>query len=377
MSRVYVAIAGLTIASFLPHPTRGSGLPLASPTAAPGESSRSDYRASVIARAKVWQPTDVPAMDLKAGPGGPQAFEFGETVGCTYIPDARLGGKTPKFACSNDKNPQLKVKFGGDNGEVYAEVMASRLLWALGFGADHMYSVRVVCRNCPTLFNGVIRSSTESVFDPTAVERKMPGEAFQPDESWSWKELDAIDENAGGATRAERDAFKLLAVFIQHTDSKPDQQRLVCLADSSDAPAKHVNKGPMPCARPFMYINDLGVTFGRANKFNVNAPGSANLAAWSQAPVWQDANSCVGNLPKSATGTLDNPPISEDGRRFLADLLVQLSDTQLHDLFEAARITLRLKNPKDIASGFATPDEWVSAFKQKRDQIVQHRCGQM
>ena len=289
----------------------------------------------------------------------------------------KLHGKTPKFACKTDENDQLKVKFGGDNGEVYAEVMATRLLWALGFGADHMYSVRVVCRDCPSLFNGVIRSSTESVFDPAVVERKMPGEAFQPDDGWSWKELDSIDEHAGGATRAERDALKLLAVFLQHTDTKPEQQRLVCADESSGASAKHEPyKGPMPCARPFMYINDVGITFGRANKFNVNAPGSANLAAWSHTPVWQDANSCVGNLPKSATGTLDNPPISEEGRRFLADLLVKLSDTQLHDMFEAARVTLRLKDPENITSGFATIDEWVAAFKQKRDQIVQHRCGQ-
>jgi len=42
-------------------------------------------------------------------------------------------------------------------------------------------------------------------------------------------------------------------------------------------------------------------------------------------------------LPKSSTGTLDNPIIREEGRKFLADLLVQLTDVQLHDLFEAAR----------------------------------------
>ena len=374
MVRVCVAIAGVVVTSLLPHPTRGSGMPSAATTEA-ASSSRSDYRATVIARAKVWRPTDVPAMDMKTGPADAKAFTLHETVTCTYVKE-KLHGKTPKFACMHDEDDQLKVKFGGDNGEVYAEVMATRLLWALGFGADHMYSVRVVCRGCPSLFNGVIRSSTESVFDPAAVERKMPGEAFKPDDGWSWKELDSIDENTGGATRAERDALKLLAVFLQHTDTKPEQQRLVCVDESNGAPAKHEpNKGPMPCARPFMYLNDVGITFGRANRFNVNAPGSANLAAWSQTPVWQDATSCIGNLPKSATGTLDNPPISEAGRRFLADLLVQLSDAQLHDMFEAARVTLRLKDPGSITSGFATIDEWVAAFKEKRDQIVRQRCA--
>jgi len=333
--------------------------------------SPADHRTSVIARAKVWQPTEVSTMDLKAGPDAPKAFKAGDTVSCTYVND-KLGGKTPKFSCKTDQDDHLKVKFGGDNGEVYAEVLASRLLWALGFGADHMYPVRVVCRDCPSRFNGVIRSPKESVFDPAAVERKMPGEAYRPDEGWSWKELDLIDEKAGGATRAERDAFRLLAVFIQHTDTKPEQQRLLCLDEPK---SDHTAKGPMACAKPFMMIQDLGVTFGRANKFNEGSLGSVNLAEWSKTPVWQDETACVGNLPKSSTGTLENPSISEDGRRFLADLLTQLTDQQLYDLFAAARVTLRVRDPRDVKSGFPTIDEWVAAFKQKRSQIVDRHCG--
>lgn len=333
--------------------------------------SPAGHRDSVIARAKVWQRTDVSTMDLKAGPTKPKAFKPGDTVTCTYVDD-KLGGKTPKFACKTDDDDQLKVKFGGDNGEVYAEVLSSRLLWALGFGADHMYPVRVVCRDCPALFNGVIRSEKESVFDPAVVERKMPGEAYRPDEGWSWKELNLIDGSAGGATLAERDALRLLAVFIQHTDTKPEQQRLLCLGEPK---SDHTAKGPMPCAQPFMMIQDLGVTFGRANKFNEGGLGSVNLAEWSKTPVWLNETSCIGNLPKSATGTLDNPPIGEDGRRFLADLLTQLTDQQLHDLFDAARVTLRVRDPRDVKSGFPTIDEWVAAFKQKRSQIVDRRCG--
>ena len=52
---------------------------------------------------------------------------------------------------------------------------------------------------------------------------------------------------------------------------------------------------------------------------------------------------CIGNLPKSASGTLEFPVVSEEGRKFLAGLLLQLSDAQLHDLFEVARFSLRSK----------------------------------
>ena len=63
-----------------------------------------------------------------------------------------------------------------------------------------------------------------------------------------------------------------------------------------------------------------------------------NLVEWSRTPVWKDTAGCVGNLPKSITGTFFDPPISEEGRQFLADLLLKLSDEQLRGMFEAARV---------------------------------------
>ena len=121
-------------------------------------------------------------------------------------------------------------------------------------------------------------------------------------------------------------------------------------------------------------ISDVGLTFGRANRANANDTTGVNLEAWKQMPVWKNDSGCVGNLPKSFTGTLDDPIISEAGRRFLADLLVQLSDHQLHDLFAVGRVHLRLRSPGHVDSGFATQAEWVDAFKAKRQQIVERRC---
>ena len=346
----------------------------------PDRQTVQEYRVSVIARAEVWTHTDIRTMDLKTGPKGEKAFPFDDPVTCTYV-NKKLPGNTPKFACRIEPDDEVKVKYGGDNSEVYAEVAATRLLWALGFGADRQYTVRVVCRGCPSSLGGVFRSAQESIFDPAAIERKMPGAEFEPDANWSWNELDLVDENAGGATPAQRDALKLLAVFIQHSDSKPEQQRLICRdqpKNKSEGKNKNESKkknGSMACEHPFMYLHDVGLTFGRANRCNQANTGGMNLVEWSRTPVWQNVSSCVGNLPKSQTGTLDNPVISEEGRQFLADLLVQLSDQQLHGMFEAARVHLRLRNPTDISSGFATPDDWVAAFKAKRDQIVSRRCS--
>ena len=121
-------------------------------------------------------------------------------------------------------------------------------------------------------------------------------------------------------------------------------------------------------------VNDLGLTFGRASRTNANDESAANLVGWSGTPVWKGDTGCVGNLARSLTGTLHDPIISEEGRRFLSSLLEQLTDRQLHDLFAVARFDLRPRSPASGRSGFPAIQEWVDAFKEKRRQIAERRC---
>ena len=356
--RVLAAILALFSAACVTLPSHRQ-----TPSVKPG---RPDARAAVLARAQVWQSVDVGRADLIAGPGRDGGFARNATLTCDYV-DKKLSGLSPKFACKLPDGDELKVKYGGTNGEVYGEMLATRLLWALGFGADTMYPVNVVCRGCPRPLGGIERPGGEYRFDPALVERKMAGHEWPAkDESgWSWRELAEIAPASGGAPRAHRDALTLLAVFMQHSDSKPQQQRILCLAGIEEG----------TCSRPFLMISDVGLTFGAASTSNSNEASGVNFARWRDTPVWRDEPGCVGNLSKSFSGTLDKPVIGEEGRRFLAGLLQQLSDAQLHDLFEAARVTLRVREPGHALSGFPSIDEWVSVFKQKRDEIVSKRCA--
>jgi hypothetical protein len=329
-------------------------------------------RAEAIARARVWTPSEVASKNLLTGPQGKDAFTPGQEVPCDYT-QREATGHSPKFYCTIKPDDTVKVKYGADNGETYGEVAATRLFWALGFGADHNYSVKVTCRGCPAdPWHERRKVAGERVFNPANIERKLPGSVMEtrPDSGWKWTELDGVDESRGGAPRAHRDALKLLAVMLQHTDSKAAQQRLLCLPDG-------VQKQPNcdeTCTKPLMMVNDLGLTFGRANLFNGNAVGSVNFGKWSTVPVWKDPGRCVGKLKKSFTGTLKDPVISEAGRKFLADLLAQLSDAQIRDLFTAARFEARLPERPRAGQSRPTIDDWVQAFKTKRDQIVNHHC---
>jgi hypothetical protein len=333
----------------------------------------SEQRIDAIHRAQVWTKTNVAAMNMVTGPRGPGAFPPGTTVTCDYHEEV-FRGTSPKFGCTIEGDDRVKVRYGRTNPEIFAGVAATRLLWALGFGADSLYAVRVICRKCPRRLSlddpkAAVTGQTE--FDYAAIERKMPGreiEAPSVGPGWAWPELDLVDERAGGAPLAQRDALKLLAVLLQHTDSKPEQQKLLCLDKGKDK-----KKGKTtPCGSTFMMIHDLGMTFGTATLMNRATLSGANLQAWSQTPVWKDAQRCIGNLPPSQTGTLEYPKISEAGRAFLADLLAQLTDAQLRDLFTAARIG---DKPGLNGEGGGAVIDWIAAFKKKRDEIEAARCG--
>jgi len=326
-------------------------------------------RRAFIKRAQVWTPTDIPAKDLRVGPQGRGAFAPDSLVICDYV-EKKLLGTTRKFACAIGPHDVVKVRYGGNNGKVEAKVLASRLLWALGFGADRVYPVRVKCRGCPPdpWTHHAQAPGSVVFFDLAAIEREPAGHEMTDErgkKGWSWSELDEVDEAEGGAPRAQRDALKLLAVLMQHTDSKAVQQRLLCL------PGGLTDHG---CEKPFMFIHDVGNTFGHANFLDRAPTSSLNFVLWSRTPVWRDVETCRGHLSKSAKGTLgSDPAISEAGRRFLAGLLEQLTDRQLHDLFEVARVDRRSRRPNSSALP-ASVDGWVAAFKEKRQEIVNARC---
>ena len=340
-------------------------------------------RRSILARAQVWRPIDTASLNLMAGPRVTDGFAFDAKVTCDYhYPDKRLSGVTPKFECALQPGGKdiVKVKYGEDNGEVYAEVASSRLFWALGFSVDRMYPVSVLCRDCPVdpfkeskdewhlgrSFNGKTR-----LFDMAVIERDVQGEKVEVPgyEGWAWPELEFVDEESGGASRAQVDALKLLAVFVQHVDNKPEQQAIVC----ADARERRDRAGNATCASPVLVVKDLGSTFAGAR---IIAYQKMKLDSWRDVPIWRDPETCQGDLTRSIIGNLENPVISEAGRRFLATRLSMLSDRQLHDLFTAARVERRGDTTRD-ADGPRRPvtvADWVGAFKEKREQIVKHRC---
>jgi hypothetical protein len=319
------------------------------------------HREDALARAKVWQepPAPIAQADLRNGPPGP--FNDSDDIVCRYKPKFTRG-QTPKFYCALPEGRVIKVKYGRLNAEPRTELAASRLLAALGFGADRTFVVKSVrCAGCPTyphprwgLLNLLFARAGDRVrFADAAIEDPMPGRSIEAGETegWAWYELEKIDPARGGASRAERDALSLMAVFLANWDNKARNQRLVCLRGGDTADGG--------CSKPFAYLQDVGATFG---------PKGLNLEGWRANPIWADPAACrvsMKSLPYQGA-TFPDTVISEGGRRFLAEKLKQLRPQQVRDLFTAAGFTEYARNSEAARN----VDNWVAAFEDKVRQIA-------
>ena len=313
-------------------------------------------RNDALTRAKVFredllQQTRIDlAADLNAGVVDTRLSE------CKYRPD-EVSGTTPKFDCVLGNGDKVKVKYGFTR-EIPSEVAATRLLHALGLGADHVSRVETVrCYGCPFQpFH--VRSLWELIhvtdymdkrldfsryrdFNNVSVERNLEGEAIEagPERGWAFFELNKIDPSQGGATRAEVDALRLVAIFLHHWDNKTSNQRLTC--QNSKSP---------DCKHPLAMIQDVGSEFG---------PKKVSLSNWRSRPVWADHASCtvsMRGMPYDG-GTFEDVQISEDGRRIVAARLQRFSRADITALFTAA--------------GFEDVPEWVAAFEDKVRQIAE------
>src|SRR5947207_741569 len=221
--------------------------------------------------AQIWFEPAVPIEEARLGenPPGTDSFSVDQEVVCSFRP-GYMGGSTPKFDCELPDGDRVKVKYGRDNAEIYAEVAGSRLLNALGFPADRMYVVKgvrcygcsedpyrgVQCLNKGGDFDACFRDvdyHSYHDFDDAVVERSVKGKRIETETTsgWTWFELEKIDAAAGGATRAQIDALRLLAIFLGHWDNKNKNQRLLCL-DQSDSPTSEGSTGhpEAECRRP-------------------------------------------------------------------------------------------------------------------------------
>lgn len=333
------------------------------------EAAEASRRDDAMRRVRVWQAPPIPIGQFDFAANPPGGFLPSDQVSCRFTIQ-KLSGLTPKFHCRTDDGRVLKIKYGARNAELQAEVAGTRLLRSLGFPADDMFVVNAVqCAGCPLqpfrslqcrerlgldllCFGGRTNYERVRTFTPAVVEQRMAGTEIEAAgvEGWSWYELDRIDPARGGASRAEIDALRLLAIVLAHWDNKGPNQRLICPS------GRELPDGG--CPDPVAMIQDLGATFG---------PNRVDLINWRHIPVWRDRSACTVSMRALPYGgaTFPEARISEAGRLLISGLLEQLSARQLTELFTASRIIMYDQLDAEARDVRA----WVRVFLDKARQI--------
>jgi len=81
-----------------------------------------------------------------------------------------------------------------------------------------------------------------------------------------------LDPRGMAALRAELDAFKLWLAFIDHGDTKADNQKFACLDSKKNADGTRICKP----GQAIYYVSDMGSTFG----YSSASEKKAKLANW-------------------------------------------------------------------------------------------------
>ena len=341
---------------------------IASYAQADGILSNASQRSEFIRSARVWEKPafDIGSQDLSRPLPACSALTPEAVITCSYKKpkrDERVSGLTPKFKCKADDGRTIKVKYGQDNAEVFTEVFSSRFLQALGYPTDCNYPVaKVICTDCPSNPDQYTRqyaAGAESLTEEFSV-REFPWAMIE--EKYGEEIVSSIDGETvegfgfneildqGLRTRDDeqqlaREGLVLLMAILQHGDNRLSNQRLYC-SEPLDA------EGQCPEEARTLVVQDLGATLG-GYKFPsssgtlVNLPPSLAHRYWDFAPVWSywrgpgfsacTAQVFAGETPEGPA-SLTQQKVSEEGRRFVADLLNQLKKSQLEQLAQGARM---------------------------------------
>ena len=358
---------------------------MALPASAQQRCFTSEARTFAEQRAKVWQEPDpgydpVLGYNPNNGPrlGAPQVDSAGlaSPITCVANKDLTKGaGTTPKFHCSVPGSVaedgdliRLKVKphFKGQardkkNGEIYGEFLSSRFSKALGFFADDEWVADVTCPDCEKSLTSSFQGARFTPFQPGAGIELSLGKGIDvkcdnKDAAGIAGALQNLLQN--GAPRAEIDAFKLWLAFIDHGDTKTDNQKFACLK------WKKNDDNTLTCepGQAVFYVSDMGSTWG----YSSSSEKKATLAGWrGKDPIKVSGGRCT-----TTAKSVGDANISEAGRQLLANGLQRLLDAQrssglITKVFRASR-----NHERDQPA-----EAWTAEFERKAKTIIDARCS--
>jgi hypothetical protein len=273
----------------------------------------------------VWEQVDIPSRDLYWGPGGQAGFPL--LKGAKFI-DRNVGGNNVKYEIEDGNGKRWIVKAAD---EARPEVAATRLLWALGFPTEVDYIVpQIEIANMGKFFN---------------VRFEARGDAKRG-ERWSWLDNPLRDSR-------ELRGLKIMMALINNWDLKDENTIML-------------NRGE----KTYFVVSDLGSSFGKLADKPLSRSGRSvgSPDDYSKAVFIKGVDN--GMLQLDYRGINQNviQGIKVEDGRWLADLLLQLSDKQISDAFRAANY-----KPEEIAIYTQAVKARISALdKATQPQVAEN-----
>lgn len=264
--------------------------------------------------------------------------------------------------------------------EVFTSVATTRIIWVLGFPADHVYPAGAAsCIGCTDdPFGKKLADNTASLKDAPAVfkivnaERDLPWDQINPDDDETWSWTDAAKFYSDGEwthqQKVEFDAYRLALGLIHYYNALPQQNRLVC-AEWEAATAGH---GKV-CGKPVIYVHDLGSTFGKKRSgfdlLGTNPRGS--FEAYEPQTVFLNP----GNCELRAT-LLGDKQVLKEAQDLMIHRLERMDRETVKSIFRVSRFNMmdqrqvrRLRAAGAQNVDEAALDEWTNAFLKRIEEI--------
>jgi hypothetical protein len=255
----------------------------------------------VTQNAKLWEQVNVPERDLYNGPGGQEMRPDLSKV--TFL-SVDTNGHNKKYRIKDAAGREWVAKLGH---EARPETAAVRILWGIGYKTEINYLA-------PT-----ITIPGKGTFENVRLEAR-PKHIKRLDQ-WSWRDNPFVGTN-------ELQGLKIMMVFFLNWDLLDMQNKVLRVSNGDTVEHDYI-------------ISDLGATFGKVG--NNNLPVIYRIGretdkpeVWSKAGFIKDVKD--GKLEFDFKGKshdlMSNITVAQG--RWLADLLMQLTDKQIEDTFRAA-----------------------------------------
>jgi len=248
----------------------------------------------VTSNAVLWEAVDIKSRDLYLGPGGSQ-----------FVPDLKSAAFIGRQPGGNNLKYRIRDRHGNEwvakiADESQPETAAVRLLWGIGYKTEINYLM-------PEL-----RLGSERPFSNVRLEARPKD--VKRGERWMWA------DNPFVGTK-EFDGLKIMMAMLNNWDLK-DENNVILISDTGH----------------HYVVSDLGASFGRlANSSQSRAGRSVNDAEdYAKSVFIKGAHGGVIDFAYTGAGEQHLKGIKIEHGRWLADLLLQLSDKQIQDAFRAA-----------------------------------------